>query len=342
MRRVAAKRVATVAVAALALLGAGCLGGCGGGEPASDSEPTGFAAVLAGVGGGGENGSLGVGWVDERAAAELDPRTRAELERALGPNADTVVEQAPALRRRFGLDPHAATALVSLGGSYAFGLRLDGVGAPGLRRALIAAGARARDAEGTELLRIGNYAEVPEPLLRAGINGLGARDAFARDNTVLAISEAARAALLGRGDVLLEQPIYAQAASCLGDVIAARLVPAKLVLSTELATDLVAVGIERSTGPGPPHREVLCLLGGAAADANRLAAALSDSLDPAARDPRSGARIGADVSRVSVERPAGEVEQVRAQLTLAPGARPGFVFDVLAAGSLPAYLTPGG
>ena len=105
MRRVAAKRVATVAVAALALLGAGCLGGCGGGEPASDSEPTGFAAVLAGVGGGGENGSLGVGWVDERAAAQLDPRTRAELERALGPNADTVVEQAPALRRRLGSIP---------------------------------------------------------------------------------------------------------------------------------------------------------------------------------------------------------------------------------------------
>jgi len=167
-----------------------------------------------------------------------------------------------------------------------------------------------RAAEGARLLRIGGYAEVPGPLLRVGVSGLGARDAFAPKRTVLAISERARAALLGRGGRLLEQPPYAAAASCLDDVIAARLVPDRLVLSTELGTDLVAVGIGRPAGADRPEQEVLCLLGGTAADADRNAAALRDSLDPRSRDraraswspttsPRSGSSAGPPRSRRS-------------------------------------------
>jgi hypothetical protein len=312
------------------------LASCGGEEPAPPG--TRFAAALGSVGGGGEHGSLGLGWVDERAAQRQARAIRIELERALGPNATSVPEAAPTLRRRFGLDPRAATALVSLGGSYAFGLRLDGLGAPGLRRALIAAGGRVRAADGAQLLRIGGYAQVPRPLLTSGVSGLGARDAFAPDRTVLAISEMARASLLGRGDSLLAQPDYAAAASCLGDVIAARLVPDALVLSTELHTDLVALGIVRPPSGGRPANEVLCLLGGSAADGGRHAAALRDSLAPTARVPRLGGRVGSRVVRVEVERPTETVEAVRARLGLAAGTRPGFLFDLLAAGALPALL----
>src|ERR687888_17339 len=87
-------------------------------------------------------------------------------------------EASPAVRTR----PLSAQRLVSVGGSYAFGLRLD------------------------------------------------------------AISGGARASLLGRGGRLLGQPVYRAAAHCLGDVIAARVIPDKLLLSTELGVGLVAVG----------------------------------------------------------------------------------------------------
>src|SRR5215218_9886213 len=104
MRRLVAKPgPALVAIALVSALAAGSLASCGDDEPAPPT--TGFAAALASIGGGGENASLGLGWVDERAAAGLDPAVRAELERALGPNATSVVEAAPRLRRRFGVDP---------------------------------------------------------------------------------------------------------------------------------------------------------------------------------------------------------------------------------------------
>jgi hypothetical protein len=326
--------VPTITIASILIVVS--LASCGGEEPGPPAN--GFAAALASVGGGGEHGSLGVGWVDERAALRLPPPTRTELERALGPNAASVLKAAPKLRRRFGFEPDAATALVSLGGSYAFGLRLDGVEASGLRRALVAAGGVVSAADGVRLLGIGGYAEVPRPLLAAGVSGLGARDAFAPDRTVLAISETARASLLGLGDSLLEQPDYAAAASCLGNVIAARLIPDVLVLSTDLHTDLIAVGIARPPGGGRPRQEVLCLLGGTAADAGRHTAALRDTLAPMARVPRLGEVVGRRVTTVKVERPDAAVEAVRARLGLAAGARPGFLFDLVAAGALPALL----
>ena len=215
--------------------------------------PTGrFAAALASIGGGGLNGSLGVGWADSaRARAIGGPRLVGD---ALGPNADTVIEAAPALERLYGLNPLAAGRLVSVGGSYAFGLRArrhrGSWPAPGA--ASPRAGARGARGDGG-LMDVGGYASVPEPLLRADVNGLGARDAFARDLTVLAISDTARASLLGRGGRLLDQPVYATAADCLGDVAAVRMVPAKLLLSIELGR-----AGDRDRGRGRPARSCAC------------------------------------------------------------------------------------
>jgi hypothetical protein len=302
-----------------------CLTACGhGSEPPVPPGP--LAEALSEIGGGGEHGSLGVGWTDPRLArqAGVGPRM---IAKAVAPNAESVIEVAPQLRRRFRFDPLSAGRLVSVGGSYAFGLRLDGIDGQGLRDALARSGGHVRNGDGVDLVDVGGYAQVPEPLLRSGVLGLGARDAFGRDFTVLAISETSRAALLGRGDRLIDQPIYRAAADCLGDVVAARMIPDKLLLSTEVGVELVAVGIKH-------HREVLCVLGGTAERAREIAAALRASLAPDARDPRTGESISQLVAVVVVGASSYEgVEVVRAELRPAPG-QGGFLFGTIARGSL--------
>jgi hypothetical protein len=302
------------------------LTGCGDGS--GNQPPSGpLAEALADIDGGGANGSLGIGWTEPRLAEKSGAGAELIAD-ALGPNAGTVIEAAPLLRRRFGFDPMSAERLVSVGGSYAFGLRLDGVDGRQLGHALTRVGGRVRQSGQLELIGVGDYAVVPEPLLRAGVHGLGARDAFGRALTVLAISARARASLLGRGDRLIDQPIYRAAADCLGDVVAARMIPDNLLLSTELGVDLVAVGVEA-------RREVLCVLGGTAERAGEVATALETSLAPDAREPRSGELIGERISAVDVvAAPYEGVEVVRAELTLAAGQSPGFLFGTISRGSL--------
>jgi hypothetical protein len=146
---------------------------------------------------------------------------------------------------------------------------------------------------------------------------------------VLAISARARASLLGRGGRLLEQPIYRAAADCLGDVVAARMIPDNLLLSSELGVNLVAVGVEAD------GREVLCVLGGTAERAGEVDAALETSLAPDAQEPRTGESMAKLVSAVDVATASYEgVEVVRAELTLAAGQSPGFLFDTVSRGSL--------
>jgi hypothetical protein len=312
------------AAAALPLAFAGC------GDEPDDPPPSGpLAAALSSVGGGGQHGSLGVGWAEPRLVAKAGARPDLVAE-ALGPNAATVIESAPALRRRFGFDPLAAERLVSVGGSYAFGLRLEGVDDARLRRSLMQAGGRARQAEGLELVDVGEYAVVPDPLLRADVNGLGARDAFGKDLTVLAISDTARASLIGRGDRLIDEPTYRAAAACLGDVVVTRMVPDRLLLSTDLGVDLVAIGV-RADG-----HEVLCVLGGTAERADEVAANLDTALDPGAREPRGGGPIRESVAAADVAATGAYdgIEVVRAELTPAPGGSPGFLFGTVARGSL--------
>jgi hypothetical protein len=304
------------------------LAGCGD-DDSSNPEPTGpLAEALASVGGGGANGSLGVGWADPQLVEESGGGVRLIAE-ALGPNAGSVVESGTRLRRRFGLDPQSAEQLVSVGGSYAFGLRLDGVDGRELGRALVAAGGQARKASEVDLVQIGDYAVVPQPLLSSGVNGLGAFDAIGRELTILAISDRARDTLLGRGDRLLDEPTYRAAADCLEDVVAVRMIPDKLLLSTEQGVDLLALGI---TADG---NEVLCVLGGTPERADDIASALETSLAPDARDPVSRAPIGDSVASVQVAADGYEgVEEVRAELTLAKGQAPGFLFGAVARGSL--------
>jgi hypothetical protein len=315
-------RLLGLGLATVLLLG---LAGCGDDSPPRPQGP--LAAALSEIGGGGEHGSLGVGWTEPSLArqAGVPPRLMA---RALAPNAESVVERGAVLRRRFGLDPLSAERLVSVGGSYAFGLRLDGVDGAGLRDALLAAGGRARGADGVQIVDVGPYAKVPQPLLSSGIFGLGARDAFGPSSAVLAISLTARAALLGRGDRLIEQPVYRAAADCLGDVVAARMIPDKLLISTEVGVELVALGIGRGN-------EILCVLGGTAERAEEIAANLRVSLAPGARDPRLDTPIAAEVRAPHVQTSSYEgVEVVRVAVTPVGGRPRGFFFSTIGRGSL--------
>jgi hypothetical protein len=313
---------------ALALTLSVLLAACGGDSEEPPRPPGPLAATLAEIGGGGEHGSLGVGWTEPQLAraAGVKPELMAQ---ALGPNAQSVVESAPELRRRFGFDPLSAERLTSVGGSYAFGLRADGIDGSSLRDGLMRAGGTAKqNDDGVDLVDVGPYAQVPQPLLRAGIFGLGARDAFPPGSTVLAISATSRAALLGHDGRLIEQPIYRAAADCLGDVVAARMVPERLLISVEVGIDLVAVGITRS-------REVLCVLGGTSDRARRTADALRGALAPDARDPRTGQPLSELVepgARVETSTYDG-VAVVRAEVTPVAGRR-GFFFGTIARGSL--------
>jgi hypothetical protein len=312
----------------LALAVSGC------GEDESGPPPSGpLADALGAVSGGEASGSLGVGWADPRLVAQAGAESELIAE-ALSPNAGSVVEEARSIRRRFGFDPLDAERLTSVGGSYAFGLRLDGLDGARLGSELVAAGGRSqRDGE-VELIDIGDYAVVPEPLLAAGVNGLGAFDAFGRDLIVLAISDRARDSLLGRGERLLDDPTYAAAADCLGDVVAARLIPDKHLVSADLDVDLVALAVSGA------DREVLCVVGGTEERADEIASALEGSLASDATKPGPGNEPIADsVAAAEVTRESYEdVELVRAELTLANPQPPGFLFGSASSGSLVALI----
>jgi hypothetical protein len=303
------------------------LGGCGGDD--EQPQPSGpLAEALAGIGGGGAHGSLGVGWADPQLVKQSGAGGARLIAAALGPNAGSVIEVAPRIRREFGFDPLRAERLESVGGSYAFGLRLDGVDGRRLAAALVRAGGESQEAGDLELVEIGDYAAVPDPLLRLEVRGLGAFDALGRDRVVLAISHRARSALLGRGDRLLDEPIYGAAADCLDDAVAVRMIPDQHLLAADLGVNLVAVGV---TGDS----EILCVLGGTPERAGDVAQGLAKTLAPGARDPVSGERISESLTAVEIARETYDgVEVVRAEGT-APSPRPsGYLLRTVSLGSL--------
>jgi hypothetical protein len=307
------QRVATALAAALICAVAGCAGA----EDETTPPASPLARTLGTIGGGGEFASFGVGWAQPALVrdAGYGPGLIAD---ALGPNGGSVVEARGQLRRRFDFEPLAARRLVTVGGSYAFGLRADGLDGARLARALAEAGLRSRSAGDVALIESDDYASVPAPLLDAGVRGLGAFDAFRAHSTVLAISRDSRAALLGRGTRLIEQPAYRAAESCLGDVVAARMIPDKLLLSTEQGVELIAAGV----GTGG---EVLCVLGGTTERADAIAANLQAGL------------AEAEVSRTSHE----GVEVVRAELGPDDRERAGYVFGLLSGGGVVELINGG-
>jgi hypothetical protein len=289
-----------------------------------------MAQALDELGGGGE-GSIGVSFADPQLVRRSGGGAGL-MDLALGPNAGTVVEAAPRLRARFGLDPLAAERLVAVGGSYAFGLRLDGVDGTELASELVADGGRARRSGDLRLIDIGDYAVVPDALLDLDVNGLGAFDALGPGLAVLAISDRARASLLGESERLLDEPTYRAAVECLGDVVAARIIPDQHIVSTDLGVDLVAVGVR-------PEGEVVCAIGGTPERADEVAAALELALAPGARDPITREPIERAIAGARVENtPYDGVEIVRAEITLTRAEQRGYVFGVLSRATIVGWI----
>jgi hypothetical protein len=314
-------------------------GGCGERTETVPEPPSGaFADALGTLAGSPANTGIGVGWLDQASLRAIGG-DQGSIGEALAPNAAAVYAASPALAKRFGFDPRRAERLVSVGGSYAFGLRADGVAAPRLLRTLSRDAADVRREDGVTLVDAAPYASVPQPLLDAGVRGLGARDAFTSDSTVLAISDTARATLLGGGQRLVDNPTYAAAADCLGDVVAARIIPAKLVRSAELGVDLIVLGVERPRPGGSFGHEIICTVGSSADVADRSADSLRTALAPGATDPITGDPVGAAVASADVQRlQARGLELVRGRVSLAAGQKPGYVFEAYARGSVPAFL----
>jgi hypothetical protein len=296
---------------------------------------------MATVGAAASPPAAGIAWVDvpvlEREGEDL--KTWGD---GLGPVADEALEAGAGLRR-VGLEARPASAVISIGGSYAFGVRVDGVDGQRLARTLDRAGAVASHSGDWTLYDIGDQGDTPRPLQEAGMLGLGARSATSDRQVVIASNGDARASLIGEGTPYSGDASFALAASCLGDVVAARILPAgRFLRSAEIGADLLAMGVERdgsaASADGPTH-EVLCAIGDSAEGADRDAAALRRSLEPTARDLLTDQRIGDLIASSSITRvSAGDLEGTRVRLELARSTPPGFLFDTLTRGSLAAYL----
>jgi hypothetical protein len=316
--------------ATAAIVGCALLIGCGASEE-SDSAPGGnLARALGQLGGGGE-GTIGVAWVDPQLVRRSGGDS-ALMAEALGPNAGSVVEAGPGLRARFALDPLTASDIVSVGGSYSFGLRLDGVDGSELEARLLADGGRRFGPRDPAQIEIGDYGVVPDALRATGVRGLGAFSAFGPRLTALALSDRALASLLGQSERLLDEPMYRAAVRCLGDVVAARIVPAKLLVSTELGVDLVAVGVE-------DEREVICTVGGTPERAAEVAEGFQTGLTPARVDPITDQPIARSLRAANVSTSVDDgVQTVRAELTLRPAEERGYVFGALARASVVGWI----
>lgn len=328
MRRRLRAAAALGAVAAFALP----LSGCGEEDtPDGRASATGYAAALESVGDGVSPIGTGVGWID--LAATADPRSVAL---ALAPGPSSFVAH-PVLLRSLGIDVLGADSATSVTASYGYGVRLDGVESGSLERRLRAAGAaQHRSGEWTDF-DLGNEweARLSGPL--ASLRDYAARVAIGPGSVILSRTEPARTALEDAAGSALEAPVNRFAASCLGEVDSARTLPGTFTHNAFASPDLIAIGV---VGGDPAH-EVLCAIGDDAGAADAWATALRRSFAARATEPQLGTPIrrsisSAEVGRLDYEGPG--LHAARAEITLAPAERPGFLFGALVRGSVLPYV----
>jgi len=252
---------------------------------------------------------------------------------ALGPGAEQLAnEPGP---ERIGVEPARARQILSLVGSYAIGIRFDGVETARLKRAL-GRSARPRHHGPWTFYDLSDTPAIPfgTPLER--LTELASHAAVRPGTAVLARFELARPALTGEGASPVDTPLMAAATTCLGDVVAARTVPNNFTYLGSEAPRLFAFGVDL-TDAGP--RDVLCVLDESGEVADEAAAGMRDALDPGASDAVTGEPMSeliesADVERLEIE----GVEAARAELVAADGEDPGFLFRVFGRGSTLTYV----
>ena len=320
-----------LAALALLLAPAGC-----GGDGEGDDRVTGFERALAELGEGVSGTGSGFGWADLEQLDEEPGGTRWAAD-ALGPGADDLIDDQGAIFRGTGFAPSAASGAVAVAGSYALGVRFDGADAGGLRRLLPAAGARSRRIGEWTLYDLGRpaYGETSGPL--APLGALVSRIAIGPAGVVLSRFGPARSSLIGeKGGPLELGEAQTLGADCLGEVTAARLIKGFHTHNPAASPAMIAIGVRRD---GDSWREVLCTVDDSPDAGEERAAAIERTLAPAATDEITGDPISGTLAEVSVSREStDEWEVSRAELELAPGVDPGFLFGAFTRGSLLTYL----
>jgi hypothetical protein len=330
------RRPLAAALAAIAVVIAP--GGCGGDDeaPRAPAE-TRLLDALDSIGGGEAFTGTGYGWIDVRALAretDLD----AELywaARALGPGGEDLIRDRLAVSE-LGIDPRRTDRLLSLSGSYVFGIRMDGIEPALAARALERAGARAQPSGEWTDLDLGAPASRPLGSEVEQLGALAARAAVSSDSLVISRTDDVRADLEGAGTPVSEAPAARAAATCLGEVDAARIVPDNFTHLPNVGPDVLAFGVERDRNS---TTEVFCAIDASATEIDAAESALRDAFAPGSRDAVTGEDLSEVVADIDVERlDADGVEVARARLELTPEAEPGFLFGAFVRGSLVTYL----
>ncbi len=306
--------------------------GCGDeGSSGDEAATTGYEAALESVGAGVSPVGTGVGWID--LTATPDPRSVAL---ALAPGPSSFIAH-PALLRSLGIEAIEADSATSVAASYGYGVRLDGIDPGALEKRLVFAGAKAdRQGEWTEL-DLGSEWQAQLEGSLAPLRDYAARVAIGPDSVILSRTANAREALEDTSGSALEAPINRFAASCLGDVDSARTLPGTFTHNAFSSPGLIAIGV----AGGSPAREVLCAIGDEESSADEWAGALEQSFAADAVEPLLGTSIRRSVRGAEVERLGDEqagLAAARAEITLAPAQRPGYLYGALVRGSVLPYV----
>ncbi len=325
-------RIAT-ALVGLAL----ALGGCG----TDEEEPTRFEDAVQTVGDGVSPTGTGVGWVDLEAIERSDLGWAA---RALTPQASAVLDAHAELARTTGFDPAAASQALSVGGSFAFGVRFDDVSPGRLPELLGRAGAKEAGAAGpwTRFDLGSEFVGAPATSL-APLSSLVSRSALATDGVALARIEYAREALIAAEGGGLEGGRIELATECLGDVDAARIVPGAFTHNQLSAPATIAFGVRPPAEDGT-RPEVLCGIDLPSSAISDRAELVEKALAPDAVDAVTGEPMGDLISGFELETSSGPEDETinRIELTRPTSADPGLLLKAFYRGSLLTYLgSPG-
>jgi len=313
------------------------LAGCG--EKGSDNqgqEVTAFADAMSTIE-VVEPVGTGVGWVNVeelRAAPGSDREALEGAATALGPGGDDfLVEARPGLRG-LGFDPGLADQILSLNGSYTFGVRVDGVPARSLASEL---GDPARSTGEWDLYDLAGFGTSPDAPLGEFTSSTGAYVAVSENSVAFARSDQNRSNLFEVQSPASQADALAFAADCLGDVSAARVLPHNFNYLPKLGPKFAALGVRPLDGERV--EEVMCGISESADEMEKYVSELESRLAPDAVEPTTGAPIGDVIEAVSVD----TVERdgyyaARAEITLADDEPPGFVFRSFNRGSLVTFF----
>lgn len=335
-------RSAQAAIAGVAVGAVLACGGCGGNdEPAPAPPPppeTRLLDALESIGGAEAFTGTGYGWIDMqalRSGGDLDQ----ELDwaaRALGPGGDQLVLQ-PDSTTGLGVRLADARRLVSLSGSYVFGVRADGVETEAPDDALREAGARPAEGAAWTRFNLGPPATRPLGGELESVGALVSRTALRDDSLVLARTDEVRADLEGDGTRASEAPAARASATCLGEVDAARIVPDNFTHLPNVGPDVMAFGVEAAEGG--TRREVLCAIDESADEIEKAEAGMREAFEPGAVDAATGERISSLIAGAEIERlDLDGLEVARARLELSPTNEPGFLFGAFVRGSIVTYF----